>query len=442
MPKISIVMPLYNAQKYLEEALRSVLSQTFTDYELICVNDGSNDNTQKILQDFQKKDARIRILENSTRSGAAYSRNKGIVEASGKYIIFLDGDDIFEEEMLMVSYDAAEKNNTDVLMFSYKHVPSSQIYNKEQIIHGDNFIRRYCRKVFSLEKCKPFESLLWPTSPCNKLFKRKFIVENNILFQNLSCANDVYFVKIALMLSERTMVLNDHRVMIYARDHDEPSRISSRRDPMCSYKAYKHLLERLLNEEKMEVLYQHYFYSAFFSFKYALEKTKNPAEAKCFYEFLQSKGISALRELCKKYQNRNNDYLNYIFNQFKNQDFETRWFEDENILKVYIRESQDKFSALFINADVIIWGAGRNGRAILQRCEELDLKVKYVVDSDEMKQGQYIEKHCILKPEAVICDADIIIISVHGIAEDVEAIMNKYGAKAKIIDINDYLSVS
>lgn len=441
MPKISIIMPLYNAQKYLKEALESVLSQTFTDYELICINDGSNDNTEKIVQKYQEKDARIRILKNSVRSGAAYSRNKGIVEARGKYIIFLDGDDIFEEEMLRVSYDVAEKNNTDVLMFSYKHVPLSQIHNKVQIVHGDNFIQKYCRKVFSVEKGKPCEFLLWSTSPCNKLFRREFIITNGICFQNLLCANDIYFVNIALMISERTMVLNDARVMIYARDHDEPSRISSHRNPMCSYEAYEHLLKVLLNRGKLGALYQHYFYKAFFSFKYALEQIKDPMEARTFYEFLQNKGIKKLRELSRRYENEKNEYLNYIFNQFEKK-FETKWFKEENVFKVFIKEFLEEFFDLFANADVAIWGAGQNGRTMLQICKELHITVKNVVDSSEMKQGKYIEDYCIMKPEAIINNVDIIIISAHGIAKEVKEFMNDYDSKVKIIDINDYFAIS
>ena len=74
MPKISIIMPLYNASGYLEETLRSVSQQTFTDYEMICINDASTDRTLEILRTFQDKDSRISILSNTERHGAAYSR--------------------------------------------------------------------------------------------------------------------------------------------------------------------------------------------------------------------------------------------------------------------------------------------------------------------------------------------------------------------------------
>ena len=83
MEKISIIMPLYNAEKYLPEALESVLDQTYKNFELICVDDASTDGTGSIVEAFQRKDARIRILQNEERSGAAQSRNKGLKAAQG-----------------------------------------------------------------------------------------------------------------------------------------------------------------------------------------------------------------------------------------------------------------------------------------------------------------------------------------------------------------------
>ena len=95
MLEISVVMPLYNAQKYLKESLDSILCQSFSNFELICINDDSSDDTENILKEYQSRDSRINIYKNAERSGAALSRNKGIEVAKGKYIIFLDGDDLF-----------------------------------------------------------------------------------------------------------------------------------------------------------------------------------------------------------------------------------------------------------------------------------------------------------------------------------------------------------
>lgn len=97
---VSVIMPLFNAQAYLPDALDCVIKQTYEEFELICINDCSSDDTEKILRRFQEKDSRIRILTNERRLGAGLSRNKGIEASKGKHIIFLDGDDIFDEQLL------------------------------------------------------------------------------------------------------------------------------------------------------------------------------------------------------------------------------------------------------------------------------------------------------------------------------------------------------
>lgn len=108
---VSVIMPLFNAQAYLPDALDCVIKQTYEEFELICINDCSSDDTEKILRRFQEKDSRIRILTNERRLGAGLSRNKGIEASKGKHIIFLDGDDIFDEQLLEKACAAMEKYN-------------------------------------------------------------------------------------------------------------------------------------------------------------------------------------------------------------------------------------------------------------------------------------------------------------------------------------------
>lgn len=102
--QISVIMPLYNAERYLKETLDSVLAQTFHDFELICINDTSTDHTVDILKEYQKKDNRIVILENRERMGAAEARNKGMSSAKGKYLVFLDGDDIYQKNIIIICW--------------------------------------------------------------------------------------------------------------------------------------------------------------------------------------------------------------------------------------------------------------------------------------------------------------------------------------------------
>jgi len=144
MISISIIMPLYNAEKYLDEALRCIQRQTYKEYELICIDDASTYTTIDILRRFQSEDNRIRIFSNKERLGAARSRNIGVREAKGEYLSFLDGDDIFEEEMLEALYNVMKRQDVDIVIFEYQHVPSGCIYEKKIIQHSDKFREKYC----------------------------------------------------------------------------------------------------------------------------------------------------------------------------------------------------------------------------------------------------------------------------------------------------------
>ena len=112
MPKISVIIPVYNGEKTVMRSARSVLEQTFTDFEVIIVNDGSTDNTAEILQEIH--DSRIKVIT-ARNGGQGYARNIGIDEAKGEYLAFLDADDTIDRDMLYKMHSAAEKENADVV---------------------------------------------------------------------------------------------------------------------------------------------------------------------------------------------------------------------------------------------------------------------------------------------------------------------------------------
>lgn len=112
---ISVIIPVYNVEKYLEQCLDSVINQNLQDIEIICVDDGSTDNSPSILEKFSSKDNRIKIFSKEN-GGQASARNLGIKKAKGKYIAFVDSDDFIKEDMFVKLYDVAENNNLDIAM--------------------------------------------------------------------------------------------------------------------------------------------------------------------------------------------------------------------------------------------------------------------------------------------------------------------------------------
>ena len=122
MPKVSVIMPVYNVEAYLAECLDSVLHQTFQDIEIICIDDASTDHSMDILREFAHKDARITLLQNDSNQRQAYARNKGMDRACGEYVLFVDSDDYIEKDL--VAKGLAVADGVDMVCFDYKKVDS------------------------------------------------------------------------------------------------------------------------------------------------------------------------------------------------------------------------------------------------------------------------------------------------------------------------------
>ena len=117
-PKISVILPLYNAEKYISKTINSILCQSFKDFELIIIDDGSSDGSAEICYKISKKDHRIRIYQQKN-GGISKARNKGILEAHGKYIVFCDHDDLMEKEMLSCLYNKISEKDSDIVYSNY-----------------------------------------------------------------------------------------------------------------------------------------------------------------------------------------------------------------------------------------------------------------------------------------------------------------------------------
>ena len=112
MSKVSIIIPVYNAEKYLREAIESVLKQTYTDFELLLINDRSTDNSMEISREYSKKDHRIVLLENNSENhGPGSTRNIGLDHATGEYIYFMDADDWIDKSLLQCAVNRMQETN-------------------------------------------------------------------------------------------------------------------------------------------------------------------------------------------------------------------------------------------------------------------------------------------------------------------------------------------
>lgn len=152
MPAISVIIPIYNVEKYLRRCLDSVKNQTFPDWEAICVNDGSPDNSAEILEEYAKKDARFKIV-NKENGGLSDARNAGMAVASGKYILYLDSDDFIHPQTMEIAYSLALRDGSDIVSFTYDRIYRPQLMVRHVLkMDTDNVVPRRIHKRYDVAR--------------------------------------------------------------------------------------------------------------------------------------------------------------------------------------------------------------------------------------------------------------------------------------------------
>lgn len=245
--KVSVIIPVYNVEKYLRQCLDSVAKQTLSDIEVICVDDGSTDKSFEIVKEYAEKDSRF-IAVSQANGGAGAARNNGLRRARGKYLSFLDSDDFFDEHMLEEAYSCAEEHAADFVVFQ------SDQYNEDTNDFKDvAWTLRYAeippyqpfgRRQMTDNIFKVFVGWAW-----DKLYNREFVLNNNLWFQEQRTSNDMLFVFSAVAIAKRIACVEKGKILAHQRRNNKDSLSNTREKSWdCFYKALLALRERLKAE--------------------------------------------------------------------------------------------------------------------------------------------------------------------------------------------------
>lgn len=200
MIKISVIIPVFNVEKYLEECLDSILNQSFTNIEIICVDDGSNDSSLDILKRYAKNDSRIKIISQNN-NGVGNARNMGLEIAKGKYIYFIDADDFLYSDGLKEMYHQSELKNLDLLKFNLMTYEDCTGFKKEfyQRVKPP-FLKDLGDCVFDYKTIGKYVYSLSPNMQSS--FFRKEVINNIRFSENLIFEDNLFFIE-ALFNSKR-----------------------------------------------------------------------------------------------------------------------------------------------------------------------------------------------------------------------------------------------
>ena len=223
---ISIVVPVYNAEQYLSEALDCLERQSYENYEVILVDDGSTDDSGEICKSISSVNPRFRYIHQDN-AGAGAARNRGIVEANGEFLMFLDADDLFDAELLSRLHGAIERDGSDVCIcradsFRGRYNSSATIKYATYAEAGSASPEAIADHFFQSVTCSPWD----------KLFRTSHIIGNDLRFQTLRYSNDNYFVLMSLLLAGSISWIED--ILVHYRLGDGGSlRDKMYRAPLC-----------------------------------------------------------------------------------------------------------------------------------------------------------------------------------------------------------------
>ncbi|MDR2570125.1 MAG: glycosyltransferase [Oscillospiraceae bacterium] len=299
-PKVSVIVPVYNAEPYLRQCIDSLRLQTLYDFELICIDDGSTDNSGSIIDAYKTLDSRIKVIHKEN-TNAGESRNLGIDIATGDYIVFLDSDDFFEPTLLQRQYETCVLYNADISICaastydesSGKTIDSPWILDIKNIPSNNPFSRRDCpNRIF--QTVTP--------SPWSKMFKRSFIEKADLRFQSIKRCNDLYFIYSAMALADKIAVCNE-TLLSYRTKVPNSLQTSISLSPMEFYAALSLLQQRLKDENIYDDLEQSFANMALTCVMNNIDKQSSPEAAEeiitaFFNEYIYKYDIDGKPEEC------------------------------------------------------------------------------------------------------------------------------------------------
>ena len=245
--KVSVIIPVYNVEKYLRKCLDSVRAQTLREREIICVDDGSTDASLSILREYEKKDPQLRVLTQANRF-AGCARNAGLEAAKGKYVVFWDSDDFFEKKALETMFRKSEQTKAQICVCDARRMD-----NQTGIVSTDGcyLVREQLKKVsggvFSKQDLPDYIATFVNNAPWNKMSQRSFLLEKKLRFQPLAQANDLYFVMAAFYHAERIVVV-DRPLMTYRMDNSLSLTGKASRYARCASQALDAVWEMLAGQ--------------------------------------------------------------------------------------------------------------------------------------------------------------------------------------------------
>lgn len=294
MATVSVIIPVFNAEKYISTCIESLISQSYSDFEIICVDDGSTDNSPRILQQYMSMDPRIKIIEQKNQF-AGNARNTGMEVASGKYCMFLDIDDFFEKNMIELQVRQIEKDHADICICDADiYDDQTGTFRKSEWLLAKSYIPHV---PFNREEIKDHIFFIKTPAAWNMIISAAFIKKYALRFQETKNTNDLYFTYAALNLAQKITVVD--MVLVHYR-MGTGSNLQSGNDesPLDFCRAFLKLKKLLIKKGVFDEVKRGYISLYLTNFEYHMFTLQSVQSFKVLYDYFKENGRQELELDC------------------------------------------------------------------------------------------------------------------------------------------------
>lgn len=380
MYDISIIIPVYNKEEYLSECLESILEQTYKNFEVICIDDCSNDGSRKVLDKYAVRDSRIKVIKNNENLGAGASRNIGIDCAVGEYLLILDADDIFDKELVRLAYTRCKEGNLDILLYDYRRMDNITKQKREFSVPLP-IQRKISNRVFSSEDIEDFSFQMCLAASWVKMYRKGFIFESGIQFQNLSSSNDGFFGRSIWLSGGRFFYLGKSLATYRTNTKNQISKINEHSifNFISAVKKIKSRLEEQKVFEKNKKSFCSYVLGVVLGYLMGMDRN---LEVSAYSD--------AVTELCCVL-NQDIEFLNnyqtYMFEDCISQTDIKKYLSEFSEYRYLFRYENGKICQLIkylknSGKKIVLWGYGGAGRDFFERSRMAGIPIDLIVDEN------------------------------------------------------------
>lgn len=282
---ITIIIPVYNVENFLDECIKNIVNQTYKNLEIIIINDGSTDKSLEIMNSYKEKDKRIKIISKKNE-GVSCARNEGIKYINGEFVIFIDSDDYLEKNMLEKLYFYANNFEADMVICNYNMVKDNNIVRRKNEFNYNGILDKeeFFKKIFMPQY---FSGYLW-----NKLIRSDIIIKNSILFEkDIHMMEDLLFVIKIAELSEKIYWNNNLKLYNYIQRSNGAMRKNYNMKTVTALKVYEQIIPYVekYNKSYINFYKYNYLFCAMKSKKVLKDNNKLNSEEKKYIKIIRKK---------------------------------------------------------------------------------------------------------------------------------------------------------